>query len=427
MSQPTVTKFSVYPVAGRDSMELNLSGAHAPVLHPQRRRPQGLRGPHGPRRGTRRGEDHPDPARRRVPRRRGEGGRLQARPARDPAAVRGPRRRAAAACRPSTCAPPSTPSPPSSRRSWTCSASTSTCRSRRCCGDGQQRDSVRVLGYLFYVGDPDRPTWTTSATDSDVDWYRIRHEEALTPEAIVRQAEATHEPVRLPRLQAQGRCPGGRRGGQGGTRAQGALPRRPDHPRPERRLVAARGGRAVPALVGTLAYAEDPCGAEGGYSGREILAEFRRATGLPTATNMIATDWRQLTHALALQSRRHPAGRPALLDHAGLGPGGPALQRDGPDLGLPLQQPLRHLAGHGHPLRRRRPGRVQRPGHPLDLAGRPGAAHHRPAADRRRRDRRPRRARPGRRARHGPAPRGARAVPGEGPRGRATTPSGCST
>ncbi len=43
-----------------------------------------------------------------------------------------------------------------------------------------------------------------------------------------------------------------------------------------------------------LAYAEDPCGAEGGFSGREIMAEFRQATGLPTATNMVATDWREL-------------------------------------------------------------------------------------------------------------------------------------
>ncbi len=40
-------------------------------------------------------------------------------------------------------------------------------------------------------------------------------------------------------------------------------------------------------LHGVLAYAEDPCGAENGYSGREIIAEFRRQTGLPTATNMI--------------------------------------------------------------------------------------------------------------------------------------------
>ncbi len=51
-----------------------------------------------------------------------------------------------------------------------------------------------------------------------------------------------------------------------------------------------------------LAYAEDPCGAENGYSGREVMAEFRRVTGLKTATNMIATDWRQMGHAIALQS-----------------------------------------------------------------------------------------------------------------------------
>src|SRR6185436_1032723 len=51
-----------------------------------------------------------------------------------------------------------------------------------------------------------------------------------------------------------------------------------------------------------LAYAEDPCGAENGVSGRQIMAEFRRATGLPTATNMVATDWPQLADALVLQA-----------------------------------------------------------------------------------------------------------------------------
>ena len=59
-----------------------------------------------------------------------------------------------------------------------------------------------------------------------------------------------------------------------------------------------------------LAYAEDPCGAENGYSGREILAEFRRATGLPTATNMIATDWREMSHAIQLQSVDIPLADP---------------------------------------------------------------------------------------------------------------------
>jgi len=31
-------------------------------------------------------------------------------------------------------------------------------------------------------------------------------------------------------------------------------------------------------MHGILAHAEDPCGAEVGFSGREIMAEFRRAT-----------------------------------------------------------------------------------------------------------------------------------------------------
>jgi glucarate dehydratase len=59
-----------------------------------------------------------------------------------------------------------------------------------------------------------------------------------------------------------------------------------------------------------LAYAEDPCGAEAGYSGREIMAEFRRATGLPTATNMIATDWRQIGFAIQLNSVDIPLADP---------------------------------------------------------------------------------------------------------------------
>jgi glucarate dehydratase len=63
-------------------------------------------------------------------------------------------------------------------------------------------------------------------------------------------------------------------------------------------------------MHGVIAYAEDPCGAEDGFSGREVMAEFRRETGLPTATNMVATDWRQLTHALSLQSVDIPLADP---------------------------------------------------------------------------------------------------------------------
>lgn len=52
----------------------------------------------------------------------------------------------------------------------------------------------------------------------------------------------------------------------------------------------------------SLTYAEDPCGTESGYSGRETMAEFREAANKPVATNMIATDWRQLKHAIVEKS-----------------------------------------------------------------------------------------------------------------------------
>jgi glucarate dehydratase len=40
------------------------------------------------------------------------------------------------------------------------------------------------------------------------------------------------------------------------------------------------------------------------------MAEFREATGLPTATNMIATDWRELGHAITLHSVDIPLADP---------------------------------------------------------------------------------------------------------------------
>ena len=59
-----------------------------------------------------------------------------------------------------------------------------------------------------------------------------------------------------------------------------------------------------------LAYCEDPCGAEEGFSGREIMAEFKRGSGMPTATNMIDTDWRQMAHCIALNSVDIPLADP---------------------------------------------------------------------------------------------------------------------
>ncbi len=63
-------------------------------------------------------------------------------------------------------------------------------------------------------------------------------------------------------------------------------------------------------LNDVLTYAEDPCGAEQGFSGREVMAEFRRATGLPVATNMIATNWREMGHSVMLNAVDIPLADP---------------------------------------------------------------------------------------------------------------------
>ena len=68
----------------------------------------------------------------------------------------------------------------------------------------------------------------------------------------------------------------------------------------------------APELKKVLAYCEDPCGAENGFSGREVMAEFRKATMMPTAINMINTDWRQMCHTIALQSVDIPLADPHL-------------------------------------------------------------------------------------------------------------------
>ena len=186
-------------------------------------------------------------------------------------------------------------------------------------GEGQQRDAVEMLGYLFYVGDraQDRPAVRSDAGRRRRLAARCAHEEALTPEAIVRLAEAAQARYGFNDFKLKG----GVLRGEAEIEAVTAL-----HERfPEARVTLDPNGgwslkdaiRLLRDMHGVLAYAEDPCGAEDGYSGREVMAEFRRATGLPTATNMIATDWRQMAHALALQAVDIPLADPHFWTMAG--------------------------------------------------------------------------------------------------------------
>ena len=181
-------------------------------------------------------------------------------------------------------------------------------------GDGQQRTSVPMLGYLFYVGDSSRTDlpYLTAADETDDDaWLRLRREPALTPDAVVRLAEAAQARYGFSDFKLKG----GVLAGEEEVEAIRALHRR----FPEARITLDPNGgwlledalRLLGSLEpGTLAYAEDPVGQEGAYSGREVMAEFRRATGLKTATNMIATDWREMGHAVRSQAVDIPLADP---------------------------------------------------------------------------------------------------------------------
>ncbi|MDP3795866.1 MAG: glucarate dehydratase [Polaromonas sp.] len=185
-------------------------------------------------------------------------------------------------------------------------------------GEGQQREAVEMLGYLFFVGDRSKTDLPYhSEPNADNAWSRVRHEEALTPETIVRQAEAAQARYGFNDFKLKG----GVLRGEEEIEAVTALHERFPHARvtldPNGGWLLKDAIRLMREMKNVVAYAEDPCGAEEGFSGREVMAEFRRATGLPTATNMIATDWRQLQHALSLQSVDIPLADPHFWTMAG--------------------------------------------------------------------------------------------------------------
>ena len=166
-------------------------------------------------------------------------------------------------------------------------------------GNGQQRDVVGVLGYLFYVGDRTRTDLPYRAEENPADdWERLRREPALTPEAIVALAEAAQARYGFADFKLKG---GVFAADQEMTAVEQLAARFPG----ARITVDPNGAWPLADAIAlcrerghVLAYAEDPVGAEGDLSGRETMAEFRRATGLRTATNMIATYWRQFAHAV---------------------------------------------------------------------------------------------------------------------------------
>ena len=182
-------------------------------------------------------------------------------------------------------------------------------------GSGQQRARTPMLAYLFYIGDRGRTDLPyLSGDEADAprghDWYRTRHLEAVTPETIARQAASAADRYGFRDFKLKG----GVMHGSEEMEAVAAIKAR----FPDARVTLDPNGawslaEAIALCKGQghiLAYAEDPCGPENGFSGREVMAEFRRATGIPTATNMVATDWRQMGHSVRLDAVDIPLADP---------------------------------------------------------------------------------------------------------------------
>jgi len=178
-------------------------------------------------------------------------------------------------------------------------------------GEGRQRDSVEMLGYLFFIGDKTKTNldYRSEQNSSDA-WFRARNERVMSTKSLISLAQAAYDKYGFNDFKLKGGVLTGEAEIEAVTALAQSFPNARVTLDPNGGWLLKDAVRLMRNMYGVLAYAEDPVGAEGVYSGREIMAEFRRATGLPTATNMVATDWRELQHAIQLQSVDIPLADP---------------------------------------------------------------------------------------------------------------------
>lgn len=170
-------------------------------------------------------------------------------------------------------------------------------------GDGIQRKKVEVLGYLFFVGDAKKTTLNyLPPLKEGTYWEQIRCMAALDAKGIVEQAKATKEQFGFSTFKLKGGVLDGPEECDCMIAMSEELPGVGLTIDPNGAWSLKHAVEWLAPLKSILTYAEDPCGAENGFSGREIMAEFRKATGIPTATNMIATNYTELVQAIQLQA-----------------------------------------------------------------------------------------------------------------------------
>jgi glucarate dehydratase len=170
-------------------------------------------------------------------------------------------------------------------------------------GDGIQRKKIDVLGYLFFVGDYKRTNLDYQHPPKEgTHWEKIRRLEALNPTAIVEQAKATHEQFGFNTFKLKGGVLDGQLECDCISALAEEFPKAGLTIDPNGAWSLKQSIEWLTPVKNILTYAEDPCGAENGLSGLEIMAEFRKATGIPTATNMVATNFTEFVKAIQLHS-----------------------------------------------------------------------------------------------------------------------------
>ncbi len=169
--------------------------------------------------------------------------------------------------------------------------------------EGKQRDKVETLGYLFYVSDRHKTDLPyLSEDDSSDPWFRMRRNEMVSHEQIVEQACCLQEKYGFRNFKLKGGVFEGAYEMDTIRALKKQFPNGRINIDPNGAWSLSEAIELCKDMKNVLTYVEDPCGPEAGFSSREIMAEFKNATNMPVATNMIATNWRQFYHAAALKS-----------------------------------------------------------------------------------------------------------------------------
>ncbi|MTI59185.1 MAG: glucarate dehydratase [Firmicutes bacterium] len=178
-------------------------------------------------------------------------------------------------------------------------------------GDGMQRDKVLTLGYLFYIHDKNKVDLPyIDESNSKDPWFKRRRNVALTKEEIVEEAQAAKERYGFKDFKLKGGVLEGEKEIETVCALKKAFPEARINIDPNGAWSLKEATNLCKDMKGILSYAEDPCGPEEGFSGREVMSEFKMATGLQTATNMIATDWRQFHHSIVAKAVDIPLADP---------------------------------------------------------------------------------------------------------------------